>query len=81
MQTLILILIAALSFCVICLGTVCFFMDREIRNLNKQLIDARSEYRCHIEWVKTKLYVYRQKRSNQGGDGGKDCCGKCNIFD
>lgn len=81
MQTLILILLATLSFSVLCLASFCYFLNKDIRNLNEQLIDARSEYRCHIEWIKTKLYEYRQKRSQHSSDGCNNYCGKCNVFD
>ena len=81
MQTLILVLIATLSFSVLCLASFCYFLNKDIRNLNEQLIDARREYRCHQEWVKTKLFEYRKKRSQQSGNGSDDTCHKCPIFD
>ena len=81
MQTLILILIATLSFSVACLGVFCYLLNKEISNLNKQLIDARSEYRCHQAWFKDKLLAYRDNRSNKGCNSGDNTCCKCPIFE
>lgn len=81
MQTLILILIAALSFSVVCLGVFCYLLNKEVRDLQNQLVDARREYRSFNEWAKLKIFAYRENRSQQGGDSGNNTCYKCPIFD
>lgn len=81
MQTLILILIATLSFSLICLGVFCYTLNNRLRDLQNQLVDARKEYRGFNEWAKLKIFAYRENRGQQGGNSSDNTCHKCPIFD
>ena len=81
MQTLLLILIAALSLSVILLGVFCWNLGRFCKHLQDQLRLIIQDDSNFVFWAKSRILTHRENSSKQCGKSGDNCGYKCPIFD
>lgn len=81
MLTLLLALVAALSFSVILLGVFCWKLSKLCYHLQDQLGLIIKEDSSFVFWAKSRILTHRENSGKQCGKSGDNCGYKCPIFD